>query len=480
MSDNSHELEVGGPLSRVGTNVPGSPNLAALAANSQYQAPVRELKSAFSALRRKRGGEIPTPGNTYLGAWSSQPRIFHGTENCSLVRDTMDDASYLSQDYTVSHFSKPTHSVLEQKTQSIAEVGLEVIRLRRIKIELNERVNLQMSTVVQEQKKSELSDCETKLQEEVKLFIELQVAVDTLPIAPHGVEAQLRDAKAQLQALLRIGRMRLKDSKSKRTWMGWWYDADQSQIKHKALLSVQHFAENPALEAKSHNDASLDPLHLELLRSLSNAFFVMMNLKVLGLKDACVAPMSGIGALRLQSDVEESLEDSGYEMNTSYLSERMGDLTAENLEQINTEIVRYVKDTLLPYVRTQAEKIGHKNDRLQFWGNALIALAMAISLMMAVAAVVSVTGVTLPAVLMTYVAAIKANTLVSTALYYVAAKLSTDLTTAAAVTAVSTAGLLAAVGKFSHHMGETPALKKDVDAAVDHIQSVIDSPKFGQ
>ncbi len=481
MSDNSQELSEGGLLPRGGTNAPDSPDLGALAASDQHRASVKELRGAYSELGRRGGGRLPLPLHVdHSNTGSVLRRTSYGTTNRSLVHDHPDDASCLSLDYTPSHFSKPTHSIQEQKNQSIAQVGHAVVKLRLRKIELKERVSLQMATSVQGNTKNELLACETELQEAVKLFIELQVAVDTLPIDPNGLEAQINQAKAQLQALLRSGRMQLNESKSKRNWMGWWYDADQAQIKHKALLSLQHFAKNPALEVKLDTDADLDAVRLELLRSLSNAFFVMMNLNVSGLKDVRVSSTSGVGGLRAQNDVEESVEDSFAEMNNSYLSDRMGDLTAEHLVQINAEIVRYVKDTLLPYVRTQAEKIGHKNDRLQFWGNALMALATAITLMMAVAAVVTVTGVTVPSVLMTYVAALKANTLVSTALYYVAAKLSTDLSTAAAVTAVSTAGLLAAVGKFSHHMGETPALKRDVDAAVDHIQAVIESPKFGQ
>ncbi len=109
--------------------------------------------------------------------------------------------------------------------------------------------------------------------------------------------------------------------------------------------------------------------------------------------------------------------------------------------------------------------IGSPTPIRQFCGSVLIVLALAIATTVAAVAVMSMLGVATPAFLVPYLAAIQASSMVSTVLNFVAAKLTLDLNTAAAVTAVATAGTLGMFGRAVQHSGAPTKLNCDTEAA---------------
>ncbi|PJD90683.1 MAG: hypothetical protein CK424_08410 [Legionella sp.] len=486
-------------------NISALPSPRIVQATDHFQPRVKDLALLLSAKNQKTRAENMASQLRYTGKpFPIRSIAKDGQRMETIINESLtgeeDDTSHLTTDHDGAYADRRHHMLKPpfmgrqndqqsyapssngiQKKQTMMDIGAQILSLRDQNIEHERRIGLHFSATAQQTGLTGLATCKKNLDAAIKNYIELHVAADTRSIdRNNGIDAQMRDAKEQLQAILRLSVTQLKDRASKRTWVDWWKDADQSQSKQKTLVTLQRFAKNPALEIKedTHNDLII--LHLDLLQSLSNAFFVMMHFNAAMLKNVSGSSViEQSQALRSQDQVD-SYEDSFRDLEQSYLSDHtVFELTADELKLINTEVMRYIKDTLLPYVKIEAEKIGHKNDRLQFFGNALMALATAIALMVAGAAIVSTTGWTMPAAMMAYVTAIQASNLVLTALCYVAAKLSVDLTTAATVTALSTAGLFGTVGKISHSMGATPTLKRDVDAVVQNIEEVMTSPKFG-
>ena len=117
--------------------------------------------------------------------------------------------------------------------------------------------------------------------------------------------------------------------------------------------------------------------------------------------------------------------------------------------------------------------IGSSNPNRQFWGRVLMVLALAIAAMVAAVALMSMLGFATPAFLVPYFAAIQASSMVSTVLNFVAAKLTLDLNTAAAVTAVATAGTLGMFGKAVHYSGAPTQLKRDLDRAAQDLEAAL-------
>ena len=122
-------------------------------------------------------------------------------------------------------------------------------------------------------------------------------------------------------------------------------------------------------------------------------------------------------------------------------------------------------------LREAGDLIGSPKPIRQFCGSVLMVLALAIATTVAAVAVMSMLGVATPAFLVPYLAAIQASSMVSTVLNFVAAKLTLDLNTAAAVTAVATAGTLGLFGTAVHYSGapiqlncEFHSVAQDLDA----------------
>ena len=117
--------------------------------------------------------------------------------------------------------------------------------------------------------------------------------------------------------------------------------------------------------------------------------------------------------------------------------------------------------------------IGSPNPNRQFWGRVLMVLALAIATTVAAVAVMTMLGVATPAFLVPYLAAIQASSMISTVLNFVAAKLTLDLNTAAAVTAVATAGAFGVFGKAVHSSGAPTQLKRDLDRAAQDLEAAL-------
>ncbi|MCX7118858.1 MAG: hypothetical protein NTZ86_03155 [Legionellales bacterium] len=124
-------------------------------------------------------------------------------------------------------------------------------------------------------------------------------------------------------------------------------------------------------------------------------------------------------------------------------------------------------------LREAADLIGSPKPIRQFCGRVLMVLALAIATTVAAVAVMSMLGVATPAFLVPYLAAIQASSMVSTVLNFVAAKLTLDLNTAAAVTAMATAGTLGMFGKAVHDSGARTQLNCDLDRAAQALEAAL-------
>ncbi len=122
--------------------------------------------------------------------------------------------------------------------------------------------------------------------------------------------------------------------------------------------------------------------------------------------------------------------------------------------------------------------IGSPNRIRQFCGSVLMVLALAIATTVAAVAVMSMLGVATPAFLVPYLAAIQASSMVSTVLNFVAAKLTLDLNTAAAVTAMATAGTLGLFGKAVHDSGAPAQLNCEFYSVAQDLEAALSEQKL--
>ncbi len=163
------------------------------------------------------------------------------------------------------------------------------------------------------------------------------------------------------------------------------------------------------------------------------------------------------------------------ELNIHSLISDNNRLTPENLDELAMRAAGLLREA--------GGLIGFPNLIRQFCGSVLMVLALAIATTVAAVAVMSMLGVATPAFLVPYLAAIQASSMVSTVLNFVAAKLTLDLNTAAAVTAMATAGTLGLFGKAVQHSGAPTKLNGDMESAAQDLESAAKiwrvPPRFG-
>ena len=172
-------------------------------------------------------------------------------------------------------------------------------------------------------------------------------------------------------------------------------------------------------------------------------------------------------ALSHHQSLQEKQSDRKRESELHIFSETIDHnrLTPKNLDDLAMRAARLLREA--------GGLIGSPKPIRQFCGRVLIVLALAIATTVAAVAVMSMLGVATPAFLVPYLAAIQASSMVSTVLNFVAAKLTLDLNTAAAVTAVATAGTLGLFGKAVHYSGDPTQLNCEFDSVAQDLEAVL-------
>ena len=144
---------------------------------------------------------------------------------------------------------------------------------------------------------------------------------------------------------------------------------------------------------------------------------------------------------------------------------------------VNHAVIDVMRAELAEIQQEAGGLIGSPNKNLQYWGKVLMIIALSILAIVSAVALMSMIGFATPAFLVPYLAAIQSMSMITTVLNFVAAKLTLDLNTAAAVTAVAVAGTFGMFGKVTHYAGAPTSLKSDLDRAAQDLEAALaDTP----
>ncbi|HVT62051.1 MAG TPA: hypothetical protein VHD33_00990 [Legionellaceae bacterium] len=337
----------------------------------------------------------------------------------------------------------------------------------------------------------ELSNYKKAMRQAVKHYIEIKVAHSSAPIhSPGGLGIQMQEALRQLNEIKRQAFYHT-ERQAPRNWSTWYQDANQTSTKRKALKSLDHLANSSVLKKSNESDEYLQK-HLEVVQSLTHALFFMMEYSQVVFNEPSINMQPKPTRQTnnpVSEDVNEDDEGSSFEgssiMNNSFTSVAHSSKTpqmkmAEDMQLINQEVMQYIKDILAELPIKEGAGLGQENKNWQFWGTVLKVFGTALLLSVSAVIIASLVGFNAPAAyVMSYVMAAKSISIVSTTLNYVTAKLSLDISGAAAVTAMSASSALVGMGMFTQYIGSASAFKSDVVKAAQEIEEVITSPKFG-
>ena len=258
----------------------------------------------------------------------------------------------------------------------------------------------------------------------------------------------------------------------------------------QALRSVQKLAKNPAFAQANldrQTDAELN-IDVALLTLMTQAMYALSTFNKL---TAPAATSSGAATspqrlddqdggtstvkqtpTRVSAIMDPSLPQT---LITEASPARSSNLATiqERADIVNRAVIDVMRHDLAEIQKQAGGLIGSPNPNRQFWGRVLMVLALAIATTVAAVAVMTMLGVATPAFLVPYLAAIQASSMISTVLNFVAAKLTLDLNTAAAVTAVATAGAFGVFGKAVHSSGAPTQLKRDLDRAAQDLEAAL-------
>ena len=308
-------------------------------------------------------------------------------------------------------------------------------------------------------------------------ILELRVAENLGKIESPLVEAKINELQMQLRETFRLQKstVNLTSSWSLRSF---WATDKNAQ----ASRSVQKLAKNPAFASAKlagQTDEQLE-INAGILRLMTHAMYALTTF------DQASVSTSG-SASNLDSDGATSswhqtpprmsmpahvllAPPSGSRSSQKALKDISGVSYAKGVNEAVMDVIRF---DLAEIQKEAGGLIGSSNPNRQFWGRVLMVLALVIATMVAAVAVMSMLGFATPAFLVPYFAAIQASSMVSTVLNFVAAKLTLDLNTAAAVTAVATAGTLGMFGKAIHYSGAPTQLKCDLDRAAQDLEAAL-------
>ncbi len=281
-------------------------------------------------------------------------------------------------------------------------------------------------------------------------------------------ETQINGLKTQLSATIRT----LKTVKPTPYWTlrSFWATDKNAQ----ASLSVQNLARNPAFASANLGVQTKEQLEInaKILRLMTYAMYALATFDKASVSD----PDSTTAVPELYQSPARGVRDSLQVTSSGSRSARKGSSVPSSLSYakgVNESVIDAIRFDLDKIQQEAGGLIGSPNPNRQFWGKVLMVLALAIATTVAAVAVMSMLGVATPAFLVPYLAAIQASSMVSTVLNFVAAKLTLDLNTAAAVTAVATAGAFGVFGKAVHYSGAPTQLKRDLDRAAQDLEAAL-------
>lgn len=286
------------------------------------------------------------------------------------------------------------------------------------------------------------------------------------------VESTIDNLQKQLREVIRKNQFDLSAIATNRWSLRnlWATDKDA-----QALRSVQKLAKNPAFSGlDKRTDAELQ-MNQKLLELMTYAIFALSHFS------KTVAPAQpgyfsiASPAIRLQTDAT----------NTPMRTSSSSALATPPDQQQQTNDANIVNHVVIELIRAELAEIqteaggliGSPNQSLQNWGKALMIIALSILAIVSAAALMSILGFATPAFIVPYLAAVQSMSMITTVLNFVAAKLTVDLNTAAAVTAVAVAGTFGMFGKITHFAGSPTSLKRDLDRAAQDLEAALaDTP----
>jgi len=299
-----------------------------------------------------------------------------------------------------------------------------------------------------------VSIAEKAIYDSATAILELTVE-ENLGKTKHPVfETQINELQAQLRQTIRLQKRTVNPTSSWSLRSFWATDKNA-----QASRSVQKLAKNPAFASAKLAGQTNEQLEINarILRLMTHAMYALTTF------DQASVSTSG-SASNLDSD---DAPPSGHQ---TPLKDIPGVSCAKGVNESVMDVIRF---DLAEIQKEAVGLIGSSKPNRQFWGRVLMVLALAIATMVAAVAVMSMLGFATPAFLVPYFAAIQASSMVSTVLNFVAAKLTLDLNTAAAVTAVATAGTLGMFGKAIHYSGAPTQLKRDLDRAAQDLEAAL-------
>ena len=280
-------------------------------------------------------------------------------------------------------------------------------------------------------------------------------------------ETLINALQTQLRQTIRLQKSTV-NLTSSWSWRSFWAKDKNAQ----ASGSVQKLAKNPAFGATNLEGQTVEQLEINarILRLMTHAMYALTTF------DAASFSATGAGASSIYQSparVRAVLLDEELSVPTGSRSAVKGPEFVSSYKGVNEAVMDVIRFDLAEIQKEAGGLIGSSNPNRQFWGRVLMVLALVIATMVAAVAVMSMLGFATPAFLVPYFAAIQASSMVSTVLNFVAAKLTLDLNTAAAVTAVATAGAFGVFGKAVHYSGAPTQLKRDLDRAAQDLEAAL-------
>lgn len=325
--------------------------------------------------------------------------------------------------------------------------------------------------VAHEEADTSVKDANLSIYEAALAILEFRVEQNLGKTKQPLFETQINELQTQLSATIRM--LRAVEPTSSWSLRSLWATDKNAQ----ASRSVQKLAKNPAFASAKLADQTNEQLEINarILRLMTHAMYALTTFdkaSVFAFGSASNLDSDGATSSLHQTPPREVLDEESSGSRSSQKAPK--DISGVSCAKgVNESVMDLIRHDLAEIQKEAGDLICSSNPNRQFWGRVLMVLALAIATMVAAVALMSMLGFATPAFLVPYFAAIQASSMVSTVLNFVAAKLTLDLNTAAAVTAVATAGTLGMFGKAIHYSGAPTQLKRDLDRAAQDLEAAL-------
>ena len=294
-------------------------------------------------------------------------------------------------------------------------------------------------------------------------------------------EKQINELQTHLSATIRM----LRTVKPTSSWSlrSFWATDKNAQ----ASRSVQKLAKNPAFGATNLEGQSVEQLKINarILRLMTQAMYALTNFDQASVSTSGSASnLDSDGATSSLHQTPPRMSMTAHVLSAPSSGSQSSQMALKDISRVscakgvNESVMDVIRFDLAEIQKEAGGLIGSSNPNRQFWGRVLMVLALAIATMVAAVAVMSMLGFATPAFLVPYFAAIQASSMVSTVLNFVAAKLTLDLNTAAAVTAMATAGTLGLFGKAVHDSGAPAQLNCEFYSVAQDLEAALSEQKL--